>query len=112
MDNQDDYLGRVVEQMLGSQAGEVVSRASEQTSVGIDSPLGMLIGVAFVLFAIASVLKTPSVKIVTETSADLIKDARMRQNQRIDDELKTADKIALRRQTLLAELAKLDDEEG
>ena len=103
----EDYLGRVVETLMGEQAGQVVSDIGTQTSVQMDSPLGIMIGAGFVLYAVAAILKTPTVKVVTETATDIVRDNHASAKARRVEDLNKAE----RRAALMRELERLDQEE-
>mgnify|MGYP000465637075 CR=1 FL=1 len=105
-EEQGDYLGRMTETLLGERVAEVVTTVGSETSVAMDSPLGMMIGTGFVLYAVASILKTPTVKIVAETGSDILKDNHRRQHDRQVE--KTARER--RREELTRELEALDKE--
>ena len=91
MDNQD-RLGSVVESIAGKQFSQAVDQAAQSTSISLDSTGGIMLMTAFIIFAIAGLIKQarPLAQPFADVTAEGIRQARQGQKK----ELKRAAKIA------------------
>lgn len=83
MDEQD-RLGTVVESIAGKQFGDAISQAAQSTSITLDSTGGIMLMTAFILFAVAGVIKqaTPLGRPIVEVVAEGMRENRQRDRQK------------------------------
>lgn len=83
MDEQD-RLGSVIESIAGQQFGDAINQAAQSTSISLDSTGGLMLMLAFILFAVSGVIKQarPLAQPFAEVAAEGLRENRKRDRQK------------------------------